>query len=372
MNKVDKVIFGAGIYGLYAAIQCAKKKEKVIVLEYDDAAFSRASYINQSRIHNGYHSPRSISTALSASKYFRRFSEEFDFCIQKEFHQLYAISKKFSWVNSQQFIDFCKATNIYYKKVGSNSILKKNSCEEIFETREYAFDAIILKEYLLNQLSLNHNCKIHYNSRVRRIDKRGCDYYIEKEDGNIIVTRFILNATYSSINQVQALLGFEPFKINYELCEIILCKVSDQLKNIGITVMDGPFFSLMPFGKSGYHALSAVHYTPHKTYEGHLPKFNCQTSNVSCDMNQLENCNQCINKPLSNWIKMYKLLMKYIDDEIKINYIQSIYAMKAVLIDSEIDDSRPTIVKQFSEKPYFYSVLSGKINCIYELDEILV
>ena len=38
---------------------------------------------------------------------------------------------------------------------------------------------------------------------------------------------------------------------------------------------------------------------------------------------------------------------------------------------SEIDDSRPTVIKQYSEKPYFYTVLSGKINTIYDLEEIL-
>ena len=46
--------------------------------------------------------------------------------------------------------------------------------------------------------------------------------------------------------------------------------------------------------------------------------------------------------------------------------------MKPILQASEIDDSRPTIIKEFSEKPKFISVLSGKINTVYDLDEVIL
>ena len=45
--------------------------------------------------------------------------------------------------------------------------------------------------------------------------------------------------------------------------------------------------------------------------------------------------------------------------------------MKPILMESEIDDSRPTVIKKFSDKPTFISVLSGKINTVYDLDEFL-
>jgi len=45
--------------------------------------------------------------------------------------------------------------------------------------------------------------------------------------------------------------------------------------------------------------------------------------------------------------------------------------MKPILQASEIDDSRPTVIKQFSSDPTYVSVLSGKINTVYDLDEFL-
>ena len=69
----DKIIIGAGLYGLYAALYCGRKGERVLVLEKEDAAFCRATYINQARVHLGYHYPRSLSTAISTIRYFDRF-----------------------------------------------------------------------------------------------------------------------------------------------------------------------------------------------------------------------------------------------------------------------------------------------------------
>jgi len=35
-----------------------------------------------------------------------------------------------------------------------------------------------------------------------------------------------------------------------------------------------------------------------------------------------------------------------------------------------MDDSRPTLVHTYSEAPKFVTVLSGKINAIYELESV--
>ena len=64
--KCDKVILGAGLYGLYAAERCGRRGAQVVVLERDPAPFMRATYINQARVHMGYHYPRSYSTAIKS------------------------------------------------------------------------------------------------------------------------------------------------------------------------------------------------------------------------------------------------------------------------------------------------------------------
>lgn len=48
--QYDRIIIGVGLYGLYSAFFCAKRGEHVLVLEYDDDAFKRATFINQARV----------------------------------------------------------------------------------------------------------------------------------------------------------------------------------------------------------------------------------------------------------------------------------------------------------------------------------
>ena len=60
----DKIILGAGLYGLYAAQKCGAAGQRVLVLERDPAPFMRATYINQAR---RVWSRRSASCARRAS-----------------------------------------------------------------------------------------------------------------------------------------------------------------------------------------------------------------------------------------------------------------------------------------------------------------
>ena len=166
--------------------------------------------------------------------------------------------------------------------------------------------------------------------------------------------------------------GFEKFGIKYELCEIILCDVNEKLKDIGFTVMDGPFFSIMPFGKTGLHSLTSVTFTPHTTSYDGLPTFECQKeSGGYCSPTHLGNCNDCPAKPKTAFPYMANLARKYMLDEYGFEYKGSLFSMKPILMSSEIDDSRPTVIRKYSENPTFVGVLSGKINTVYDLDEVL-
>ena len=370
--KYDKIIIGAGIYGLYAALQCRKRKEKILVLEKDDEAFSRATYINQARVHMGYHYPRSYSTAIKSANYFERFNEDYKFSILSEFDQVYATSTNFSWTNADEFKKFCNDANIVCDEVSVSRYFKEKMCDGAFLTREYTYDAQILKDYFLKEIAKYENVEIKYDAKVTSIRKLEKVYEVEIQNGSKFETGYLLNSTYAGVNQILEMLELEHFKIKYELCEIILCKVSDKFKDVGITVMDGPFFSIMPFGKTGYHSLTSVTFTPHKTCYDTLPTFDCQKrSNGYCTEYDLGNCDKCIAKPESAWPYMSNLAKKYLKEDYGFEYVKSLYSMKPILKASEIDDSRPTVIKTFTTNPTFVSVLSGKINTVYDLDEVL-
>lgn len=369
----DKIIIGAGLYGLYSAELCGRNGQHVLILECESAPFERATYINQARVHQGYHYPRSLSTAIKSAGYFKRFYEDFGFCINREFEKIYATSRNFSWSNAQQFRKFCETAQIPCTEIHPERFFKENVCDGAFLTREYTYDASILKDYYMDKLERMKNVSIKFDVKIISLEKQNDCFEVRLESGKIYRTGFLLNATYASTNQISKMLGFETFQIKYELCEIIICKVNEELKKYGFTIMDGPFFSIMPFGKTGYHSLTSVTFTPHSTSYNETPTFACQgKSNGYCSPDYLGNCNHCPVKPESVFPYMAGLAHKYLKDEYIFMYDHSLFSMKPILVASEIDDSRPTVIRQFSQKLTYISVLSGKINTVYDLDEVLL
>lgn len=371
-QKYDRIIIGAGLYGLYSALFCGKKGQSVLVLECDPTPFRRATYINQARVHQGYHYPRSISTAMKSAGYFEKFNRDFAFCVNQEFNKVYATSAKYSWSSGAQFKKFCKAANIPCEELPLQKFFKDGMCDGVFLTREYTYDAMLLKDYYLQQLSTLNNVTISYGVNITSIERDADSYVVHTEQSQSFSTGFLLNATYAGTNQILEMLGYEKFGIKYELCEIILCEVNDALREYGFTVMDGPFFSIMPFGKTGLHSLTSVTFTPHTVSYDALPSFACQEkSGGYCSVRHLGNCNDCPAKPKTAFPYMANLARKYLKDEYGFTYEKSLFSMKPILMSSEIDDSRPTVIRVYSKNPTCVGVLSGKINTVYDLDEVL-
>ena len=167
----DKIIIGAGLYGLYSAIHCAKKGERILVLEFDSSPFERATYVNQARVHMGYHYPRSLSTAVKSREYFDKFNEDYGFCVNSEFEKIYATSAKLGWTNAEQFKKFCRDANIRCQELSPETYFKEGMCDGAFHTTEYAYDGQLLKKWYMNEIEKFENIQIIYDARIKAIEK---------------------------------------------------------------------------------------------------------------------------------------------------------------------------------------------------------
>ena len=371
-KKYDKIIIGAGIYGMYAAKRTLEKNpnEKVLILEVENTYFNRGSYINQARLHNGYHYPRSYSTASKSAKYFDRFYNDFKEGINDNFKKVYAVAADYSWANGEQFKKFCDNLNLLCDEIPKENFFNPHTIDKAFLTKEYSFDAKKIGDKLYKEL-VSLGCNFKFEAKITSIKKEKDIFIVQLEDGSEYFTPFILNATYAGINKIHDLLGFEYLPIKYEFCEVILCEVSDNIKNVGLTVMDGPFFSVMPFGLTGYHSITTVSRTPHFTSYDHLPPYDCSGDEKLHTKEHRKGCIHCGIYPETAFQEMVQTAKKYLSEDIEIKYVKSLFTIKPILVASEIDDSRPTIIRQYSENPDFYTVFSGKINTMYDLDEIL-
>ena len=366
----DRVVIGCGIYGLYAAMMLTKKGFRTLVVDSDSRPMSRSSLVNQARLHNGYHYPRSLATAIKSSGYFDRFYSDFDKFINGEFDKIYAVAKNYSWTNAEQFKKVWSNLGIKCDEIDASKYFKSSQIEAAFLTKEYSFDASMLRDFLLQQCKAS-GCDFFLNTSVSQVTNSDGVFTILFSNGSKVCSPWVLNATYAGTNQIHNKFGFDHIGIKYELCEVNLCNVDEQLQNLGLTVMDGPFFSLMPFGKTGYHSLTTVSHTPHMTSSESLPVFSCQSNRPDCSQNLTMNCNSCQFAPVSAFDDMRQTARKYLLDSYSIKKVKSMFAIKSVLRSSEVDDSRPTLLRKYSSKPFFHTIFSGKINAIYDLDEIL-
>lgn len=367
-QKIDCIIIGAGIFGLYATSLLIKQGKRVAIIEKSVRPFSRASAINQARVHNGYHYPRSCETAEKVAEYYNKFIREFDFAINNSFEQVYAIASKGSKTSAREFINFCSKVNIPLQKIDPDLYFNKGSVEAAFLTQECGFDFAKIRDFLINKIG--NSASYYYNTGIKAVEKRNPSYTVIIDNNTCLSAPLVINASYSGINEVIDKFGQNFFDLKYELCEMVLCEVPKKFKNLGITVMDGDFFSIMPFGDSNLHVLTSVGHTPHSVSCDKFPIFENHANKSICKMHGVSGCIVCSQNLKSAWNKMYALSQSFLEHNFKIKYKDSKFEIKALLKSSESDDSRPTIIKHHTNNPTFVSVLSGKISTIYDLEKI--
>lgn len=263
------IIVGGGFFGMYLAEQLANIGHKVKLFEKESKYMSRASFNNQARVHNGYHYPRSMLTALRSRVSFPRFVSEFEDCITSDFEKYYLISELLGKVTATQFRMFCDRIGaecddapMRIKRMVNPQLI--NAC---FSVKEFAFDASKLCNLMLQRLD---SAGVEYKSGflVEKVQNKESSLEVHvREVNNDIVELYnvdhVFNCTYSNLNFILDNSSIELIPLKHEMTEMCLVEVPDEIKQYGFTVMCGPFFSVMPFPSAGLHSFSHVRYTPH-------------------------------------------------------------------------------------------------------------
>ena len=141
---VDAVVVGGGFYGCAVAEWFRSLGGSVLLAESEPALFACASFVNQARIHNGYHYPRSLLTALRSRINAPRFLDDYQDCVDQTFVKVYAIGRSFSKVNAAQFKSFCGRIGARLERPPDpvRRMFDSNLVEDVFLARESVFDAV--------------------------------------------------------------------------------------------------------------------------------------------------------------------------------------------------------------------------------------
>lgn len=360
------VIVGGGFFGCYLAIHLQKKGYAVTLLEAEDDLMMRASYANQARVHGGYHYPRSILTALRSRESLSRFSKEFAPCIYDRFDNYYMLSKRQSHVTRKQFEVFCRRIGAPCEPASKKieSLVNKSFIDGVFVTQEYCFDSDMIKlklKTLLEEVGVEVFTSASYvgldYSGPNNFDIR---YMINGNECVVKSCHHIFNCTYSNINMVNSVSGLPLVPLRHEITEIMLVDVPDILCNEGITIMDGPFFSLMPFPAKNCYSLTHVRYTPHFRWSD-SPREKLHTPN------QLFTAHP--KKSAFNIIK--RDTCRYIPALNDVVHRESLWEIKTILPKSDHNDSRPILFNPNHGVEGFHCIMGGKIDNVYDVVEAI-
>ncbi|MGC7892392.1 FAD-dependent oxidoreductase [Vibrio anguillarum] len=363
-NKI--VIIGGGFFGLYIAEFMAKSGKDVVIVEKDSDLMQRASYVNQARVHNGYHYPRSVLTALRSRISFPRFVDEFHDCVVSDFDKYYLTANVLGKVTGHQFKKFCDRIGASCEPAPESirKLVNPNLIDKVFSTREYAFDSVKLKTIMRDRVK-NLGVKILIDHEVLSVSEKNPETLSVEISGYNGVffecANQVFNCTYSMINNVLEKSGLELIPLKHEMTEMCIVDVPDHFKKTGLTVMCGPFFSVMPFPSKGAHSFSHVRYTPHHEWYD-----TCRNSYRNAHKHY-----QNVDKK-SEWVKMVKDAQRYIPSLSECQYKESIWEVKTVLPRSESDDSRPILFKPNYGLKGFHCIMGGKIDNVYDAIEVII
>lgn len=369
-SPCDYLVVGGGFFGTYLSCLLRQRHPhaSVVVVERERTILKRASYSNQARIHQGYHYPRSFITAFSSRRNFDLFVREFPDCVVNDFSAYYAIGRIQSHITASQFRAFCKHIGApieaapFHVKALFNPVL----IEDVFLVKEYAFNADILRELMIQKLA-EYGVQVlcgHDAVAIRDTGTAGSRDGLETQvvDGStgastVVRSREVFVCTYSNLNTILIESGIAPLDLKHELTEMPLVNIPGELTGMAVTIMCGPFFSIMPFPARGVHSIHHVRYTPHcQWHDG--DRAAARDGHGQVEMRS---------RP-SRFKTIIKDVARYIPCMAAANHVDSIWEVKTILPRNERDDGRPILIQpNVGRINNLTCVLGGKLDNIYDI-----
>jgi glycine/D-amino acid oxidase-like deaminating enzyme len=235
--------------------------------------------------------------------------------------------------------------------------------EDVFTVRECAFDSVKLKRRMVAELErVRVDVRLQNEAkRVARLPNGELLVDCTGPGGDFqVVCKRVFNCTYSRINRLLEASDLPLIPLKHELTEISLVEMPEPLRNLGVTVMCGPFFSVMPFPSRGLHSFSHVRYTPHCQWQDSQGQPYMDPYSVASERRRR-----------SNFVRMVADAKRYMPALAQCKQVDYLLEVKTVLPRSEVDDSRPILFRQDHGLPGLNCIMGAKIDNIFDMIEFV-
>ena len=336
------VVIGAGIHGVCIADELASSGVNVIMFDSHDDILRETSRGCHNRAHLGYHYPRSLSTVKECLKGLNYFREHLNDVLYYHGAGYYIVSKEDTKVTAEQYEQFCKEADLEYKiEWPSEEFVDRASLEASFMVHEPCYNVNKIREHYKTSLQKK---KVEFVSgfNITDVGIAGDNEYYFYDNDNILAIEadIIINSTYARANNIQNMFGIntEDNIYKFQLTEVPVVKSSKPIPQL--TVVDGPFSSIMPY----------VGVDDHYLFYDVVHSVNQQEIGTVCPV---------FSKPESQWEKMVEHGKEYYNFMDDLEYVSSNWGTRPIPTKA-VGDSRTTRIVKHGSLPYFYSLLEGK------------
>jgi len=345
-------IIGAGVFGCNVALAIANAGYEVVLLERLPGIIMGTSKNNTNRVHQGFHYPRDMKTATECRDNYSRFETEFREVLLGNYPNIYCIAKEKSLTSKEEFIKFCNVLGLAYSVIDLNDFsVKIDACNLGISCKETILDSDILRKILYLKITNNKRVTLSCNTEVVAIKKSLHQYKLSFYDEKQPKQSFdaVVNCSYANINTLTEQLGYEVHDEQYEYTVVPI--ISLDIPPTSITIMDGPFMTLFPYGKTKNFLLYHVDYSVikreitktlnHDWLDPHKSPF------VSIDQHKY-------------FDTMLKSCSKYVPILASAKLCGYLEAPRMILPQHERDDARPSFMNDYGEG--YFTIFSGKID----------
>ncbi|OSQ34516.1 hypothetical protein THS27_25295 [Thalassospira sp. MCCC 1A01428] len=358
-NEVDFIIIGGGFYGCCLALCLRSITDSIAVIEAGDQIMTRASRVNQARVHTGFHYPRSMLTAVKSMVLHRRFAEDFPAAVVSDFRMLYGVARHRSRVPVARFWRMFHEMGAPIAKASASqsALFNPDLVEAVFDCTESAFDYSVLRTDLMARMDAL-NMDLRLNTEVATLFEDDTGVTVGLSNGQELRAGTVFNVTYGHVNQILRKAGLPEACIKHELAEIALAEIPSELEGQAVTLMDGPFFSVMPYPAEQLYSLTHVRYTPHLNW--------IDTPDTMSPYS--------VAKAYRGPSRAYQMKVdaqRYVPCLADLKIRKVLFDVKTVLLKNEQDDGRPILFQRNPDTSRIVSILGGKIDNIYDLFELI-
>lgn len=358
-EAVNVAVVGCGIFGAEIALKAKSYGLSVAVFEAKNNILSGASNNNQNRLHLGFHYPRDLETGRQSIRGFSAFKQKYAESIQEGFLNAYFIANKGSLTTPDEFLKFCELLGASYKKISSKDFpVPVQGADTGILCEEVVYDCGILRDLIWQHLR-SANVDVVLGKRAVKIAKTGDHYRIDFQNHTPVIADVVINASYGDINRLTAQLGHAVTERLFEYTAVPIIKL--DMPKVGITIMDGPFMTVLPHGKSENFLLYNVEHT-------------LVEKGISSQMDPAWLMPETA--PFANvdkvqyFKKMIALCKEFVPALERATMVGFLEGPRMVLARKEDSDARPSIVTGYDDNSYF-TVFAGKIDhCMWVADDV--